>query len=119
MARDIASFAQGQCQLSIVPRAIRKLVVAGQRETRTFVFDDFMDDPIIAPINENVRDGLAQFQALRNRVEMILALGGRILDQIVVTELIGSHEHRSPPLRSPSSCPLTSRMSDDCGTTIF
>ena len=59
LARNVAALAERQGQLAIISRAGCKLSVAGKRETRAFVSDDAVHDPLIAPLNKDVGYELA------------------------------------------------------------
>ena len=53
-----------------------------------------VNDPVIAAIDQNVGNGFTQFQALRDRQKVVLALGGRVFDQIIISQLLRAREHR-------------------------
>ena len=57
-----------------------------------------MHNPLIAALDQDVRDGLAQFQALRDREEVVLAFGGGVFDEVVVGQLFRMDKHRSRDL---------------------
>jgi len=95
LTRDVAALAKSQSELAVIPCPIRQLAVSGKRKAGTFVSDDPVNDPVIAAIDKNVSNGFAQFEALGNREKMVLALGCRVLDKIIIGQLLGAREHGS------------------------
>ena len=95
MTRDIAALAKSQRQLAVIPRPICKLAIAGKGKTGAFISDNPMDDPVIAAINQNVRNGFTQFKALGNCQKMVLAFGCRVFDQIIIGQLLRARENGS------------------------
>ena len=53
-----------------------------------------MHNSLVAPLDKNIGDGLAQFQTLCDRKQMVLTFGRSILDQIIVIQLLRIDEYR-------------------------
>ena len=90
MPREIAALAESQGQLAVVAGTGGQLAVAGERKARAFVLHDFMDNPLIAALDQDVGHLFAQFQALGDRIEVVLAFGGGIFNEIVVGQTLAN-----------------------------
>ena len=110
MTRNVAALSESQRQLAIIARAGRQLTVAGKRKTRAFVFDDPVNDPLIAALDKDVSDHLAQFKALRDRKQMVLALGRGVFDEVVIRQLLRMNQHRSRDLDGIVECQRTNHL---------
>ena len=110
MARKVAAFAQRKCQPPVIPRTGGELAIAGKREPGTFVPYDLVHHPIVAAVDKNIGDGLAEFQALRDRKEMVLTLDGRVFNQIIVTQLLRMNEHRTGHFDLVIKCERTNEV---------
>lgn len=84
MPWEIAALAESQGQLAVVAGTGGQLAEAGERKPRAFVLHDFMDNPLVAALDQDVRHLFAQFQALSDGIEVVLAFGGGIFNEVVV-----------------------------------
>ena len=110
LARKVAALAQRQCQPPVIPRTGGQLAITGKREPGTFIPYDLVHHPIVAAVDKNIRDGLAEFQALRDRKKMVLTLGGRVFNQIIVTQLLRMNEYRPGHLDLVIKCERTNEL---------
>jgi hypothetical protein len=95
LARNVGTHADVAREPVVAAGAFHQLAETLFREARAAVLGHRDDDPAVAVIDQDVGDRLAQARALGDRVQMVLAAGAGVGDQILVGELGRRPEHGS------------------------
>src|SRR5262249_48492987 len=86
MTGDVGACSDCVRQYKVALRALDQLTKPGMREAGPAIVGDRAHHTLVASLDKDVGDSLAQRCALRNGVEVALALGPRVLNKIFLTQ---------------------------------